>query len=671
MKERKSDDMKTVTDFLNLNIDDDVITEADEPSLPTEGTGGPDSLVEDVTPELNENESIETAPPMESIPENGADEVPPEPNDEGEDNHEIIMPDPNEAPDAKEKDKPAADAPIEDTPYDEIEDDGDKFDPSVLDTKKEEPVPDTTPGPDDKDQGNFEGPMKYVPLYQRREEGSLEGFGEDRYGDTPNNQYDMKEVNSINVLISSEASAVGEYTTAAKESKNHTLQRLYSDIANEERFHLEQLMYAKSQITGEIYIPHDPAIKDEYKELIAMGMDEETAMTTAVDKVGLMPREVSDEDMMEAAEDVLAMKEYFLSVLQSTNMVLEQLDDNGLKADASATIQEAYNELMGIDNEYVMEAMASSHNEKPFNPIKFIGSLITKIYTAILGFIKKFKMYINKMYTWNRKTMDWIKANGIKGLFADGIYLYCYNEKLASVDFPVIGQFLELAMNVTEKICEKCQVTEFSNKYDIGRQLRTSFQTVPFKTIEEGADKLKTTLLSKTKLIVTERNEDSIEALFFGMSKHKLVGIDTNGKKVRKSDNIHNQYEIALDISSVIIGAIKQAATALENLEKNTQSVFYTNRTEVYDPCMKSMMAVVKAVQKLESCLVADTQEIMTLNTKLLKMTQQGDAAGYNRLADSNGKPIMSADDVRGNAATNIDARGINYSGGRVRLIEK
>lgn len=117
------------------------------------------------------------------------------------------------------------------------------------------------------------------------------------------NEYDPKEVDRLNTLIASENSAIGEYFTASKETNVDVLRRLYSDIGEEERFHSEQLIFAKSQLTGEKYIPRDPDVRKEYEELLAMGMDEETAMTTAVDRVGLMPRggavELSPEEQVE------------------------------------------------------------------------------------------------------------------------------------------------------------------------------------------------------------------------------------------------------------------------------------------------------------------------------------------------------------------------------------
>ena len=76
---------------------------------------------------------------------------------------------------------------------------------------------------------------------------------------------------------------MNDYFEAGKNTNIEVLRRLYADIGAEERFHAEQLIYAKCVITGEKYEPRDPKVKEEYKELLEMGMDEDTALSTAFD----------------------------------------------------------------------------------------------------------------------------------------------------------------------------------------------------------------------------------------------------------------------------------------------------------------------------------------------------------------------------------------------------
>ena len=69
------------------------------------------------------------------------------------------------------------------------------------------------------------------------------------------NDYDPKDVELLLKLMASEADAMNEYLQAAKDTNNDTLRRLFADIGNEERFHMEQLLYAKCEETGEKYEP--------------------------------------------------------------------------------------------------------------------------------------------------------------------------------------------------------------------------------------------------------------------------------------------------------------------------------------------------------------------------------------------------------------------------------
>ena len=357
--------MALTTDFLNLEIEDDVVMEEETSSLPTSNTGASDSLVAELSDDLNlkPSEIDEPAPPMDSISDDtDKEDKPADIPENGEVSDEPIMPEtmPGDG-DAPTEEKKDYSAPVTDSPFDDSKD---VFTSGDFDEYKKDDLSDNMNDIEDDDNEEFakmreelskpaasvsvtvtddgsnEGPMKYVPLYQRRDTNDVSDFGSDNDFNGAQNQYDDKEITTINELVASEASALTEYTTAAKNSKLDTLQRLYSDIADEERFHLEQLLYAKSVITGEKYIPRDPDVKREYKELVALGMDEETAMTTAVDKVGLMPQGITPDDMIEAAQEVSEMREYFLSVVRNTSMVLEQLTDNGLPEDVSETIQE-------------------------------------------------------------------------------------------------------------------------------------------------------------------------------------------------------------------------------------------------------------------------------------------------------------------------------------------
>lgn len=661
--------MALTTDFLNLEIEDDVVMqEADEsaaPALPTENTGGGDSLVDELSDEmgLKPSEVDEPAPPMESISDNTEkDDKPADIPENGEISDEPIMPETMPGDDNAEKPEEKKDfsAPVTDSPFDEPKD---VFTSGDFDEYKKDDLSDNMNDIEDDDNEEFakmretlskpaasvsvtvtddggdEGPMKYVPLYQRRDTNDITGFGTDNNFDGPNNQYDEKEITTLNELVASEASALTEYTTAAKTSKIDTLQRLYADIADEERFHLEQLLYAKSVITGEKYIPRDPDVKREYKELVALGMDEETALTTAVDKVGLMPQPVTPDDMIEAAQEVSEMREYVASVIRNTSMVLEQMNEGGLPEDVSISIQESYNEIMGVEVEIFQEAVSNIKNDKTFNPITFLWNLVMKIYNALLAFIRKIKSYIKKMFASMQKSWDWIKSNGIKGLFSDGVRLYFYNEKIMDVDRAGIASYLQCCVDVTEKICDNCGIP-LKRIADVGSALGTEYQHISFRTVSDGVDAIRGILIAKSKVIITDNNEEELEALFFGYSKQKI------GKgKNKASANVYNTYEAALQIATSYFEMLKTVCEDLKNLDKNPQSVYFTHKTDVYDPCMKYMNTVVKFAQKLVNGLTSDLDECMKLNNRLFELTKQMDKGNMSN-PSNNGKPVKTYDSV-------------------------
>ena len=658
-----------MTDFLNLEIEDDVLQEADENTLPeannlpTENTGSGDSLVDELSDEmgLKPSEIDEPAPPMDSINDDtDKKDEPKQDVPEGEISQEPIMPETMPGDGEEPEEKKDFSAPVTDSPFDNIEDDDNedfaKQREEITNPEEANPAPDIpTPNEVANAEPEEEGPMKYVPLFQRRDTNDLTGFGTDNDFNGPSNQYDMDEVNTINELVASEASAMDEYTTAAKKSKLDTLQRLYSDIANEERFHLEQLLYAKSVITGEKYIPRDPDVKREYKELVALGMDEETAMTTAVDKVGLMPQGVDADDVLEAAKEVSEMREYCIAMIQNTNMVLEQLMDDDTD-EISEAVQEAYNSISDVAVENIFqEAVGNIKNEKTFNPFMFLIKLIEKIYNAIIAFIKKIKVYVKKFIAWHVKTWDWIKANGIKGLFSDGIRLYFYNEKIANVDLAGIGTYLQLCLDLTERICSNCGVSISYGKLgkELSKPLKTDFQHVNFPNIDEGCSDLKGMLVSKSKIVINDQNEEALEALFFGYSKKtiKAFGNDYG------SENIFHTYQLALDVASGVLIVLQDAAKQLNALEGNPQSVAFSHNTDVYKPSQKYMTVVVKCAQKMVNALTSDVDECMKICNKLAQLSNEFDKArattgknGYP-IDPATGQPFLNADMARKNGA--------------------
>lgn len=499
----------------------------------------------------------------------------------------------------------------------------------------------------------------YVPEYQRRmietqqSSNPLSTFGSDITGNTPNNQFNEEVVNKINELISSEYSALDEYLEATKITKDDTLMRLFSDIANEERFHAEQLTYAKSVITGEKYIPKDPDIKKEYDELVALGMDEESAMTTAVDKVGLYPN-VTEEELNDAASDVTFAQEALTNAILKTDMLLASYGID-IKSDSIAqTFMESYTIMEGIGN---LPTQTTQSVTSQFNIVDVIKKAINALIVAIKNFIQKLKIYINKLKVRSGKTFNWIKDHGIKGIFANGINLYFFNEKTSKVDTIEVLTYISILDRVTQMVADNCKIEGLNfkplPKFDDGEIMPPR---VP--TVDAGVTAIKGAVMQKSKVIVNEQNEEALSILFFGVSSRKLVFEEVD--KVF-SLNIFNIYQVLSGAVEQHMGVAKAVLDKLGELEQNPSSVYYTNKKDIYDGCVRAMDAVVKGYSKLSKCISADMAEAMKLNTSLIELTNQSDQKSN---ADNKVHTAVNPQTGRQyNTVEGIRAQGFNNNG--------
>ena len=441
---------------------------------------------------------------------------------------------------------------------------------------------------------------------EKYDDNDLDTFGSDNDGTSPNNDYDQEEINTLNELIASESSAIGEYLDAAKKTNVDILRRLYSDIGDEERFHSEQLMFAKASLTGEKYEPRDPEVKKEYEELLEMGMDEETAMTTAIDKHGLRGSDdVSEVDMEELEKDIevleYAVNQYSLNMDMLT-MICESSDDFR---------QEDLEEQIDIFIEQFC-FMEATHDVSPNsgsiasgNPFK----LIINGFRALLRFIKnianKIKVFIKRITTKSRERNAWIKKHGIKGLFQSGVHLYFYDDTKPSEvdDGPLL--YLELLNNIMQEISKSLNIPESFKNINVRGTFSSSKMLPPiqFKTIEDGLQKAKNVILTKSKVIVTDKNEAEITKIFFG--------IPGNGNL-----NIYMSLEAISEVFNKFAKSTEDFLKAFEDFQKNSHSIYYTNR-ELYNTRAKNLKEVNGTFNVFMKALTHDLKELVRLNNKI------------------------------------------------------
>lgn len=463
----------------------------------------------------------------------------------------------------------------------------------------------------------------------------ISGFGTDN--SDVQNEYDPREVERLNILIASENSAIGEYFTASKETNVDVLRRLYSDIGEEERFHSEQLIFAKSQLTGEKYVPRDPDVKEEYEKLLAMGVDEETAMTTAVDKVGLANRDrtISPEEDDQMREDLVADMEVLEYTLYQEALLFQIMTSPSIKTiyerdAATASFCEAYLENVDAMQSVFIEAVVDT-SSLPSSQQKVIPSLISgiinlikKCISAIKSAGQKFTQFWVGMREKRKSIQSWLKNHSVKDIFAKGYSMYLWDDNTKDFDFDDPAAFIILLYQLTIKIASQFNI----NVPDVPRKFNLpTGKYIKFNTIEDGLKIAQNAQFVKTKLIVDDNNAQTIAQKFFAYSGEKTNTTATSQEG--KSANVYNE----LGALSTDAGAfLKVAENVLQEIYKqqgqqggNTQS-----DPQKYNTAINQMKIVSNLYAKWINIINHDMQTMMKINNDVVTAArnemQSGDA---------------------------------------------
>jgi len=449
----------------------------------------------------------------------------------------------------------------------------------------------------------------------------LDSFGSDT--SDVQNEYDQKDVDALNKLIAAESEAINDYFDASKDTRNEDLRTLFSDIGHEERFHLEQLMYSKSILTGEKYEPRDPEVKKEYEELISNGMDEDEALSTAVEKHRIDGGNIDlDEVEQEAA--------YIYDTLRNSEILTEYC----CKAIEQKRVKNA---LMSAETKFVVEAFiqeslenvsqASKKDVKIKSPIDILIKGLTLSVKGIIRMGEVTRDALHKNNLKNARRKEWIKKHGIVELFRSGVALYFWNDKNNVYDINLACRYVDMLYRLSKDIGAKCGVrlTQDAQRKPIQNPLK-------YSSIEDGINILRGVVLTKTKIVVNENNKDIIANTFFGYTPDKIDVAVTHGKDknpVNDSANIYNRVDVALvltkdysEVSNAVLGALKR-------LEGDTNSVFYKNRA-LFDKSVSQMEFVVKKYQEFVSCLAYDLKVMTKLDNGMLQETRNRDEAEQN-----------------------------------------
>ena len=496
-----------------------------------------------------------------------------------------------EVPESTEEGEPKTEETPEDTSDEEV-----TFDDITLDDDDDD-------FSFEDDEMSFDEPSSYI---------DSDSIGSDNT--SVQNEYDPKELETLNKLIASELNASNEYWDANKNTKKPVLSKLYADIGDEERFHTEQLLYAKSQLTGEAYEPHDPEVKKEYEELKALGMDSETAMYTAIDKTSLRSfDDTSEEDTFEDIQESFLSLEYACTTYDLYSMIMESNSKVNINRCTSIIMESMIFEAVDTNDK-------NKHVKLPMNtnPLVMAGALFVKLLKLIKNLRIKLRRHREKSYKSMQLKRAWIKRHGIKGLFKSGIYLYFYDETRPSLPMlNVLYQLIDRVDAALAVICKDFRLGNY-NRYPLSYQ-QTGGKRIQFNNTKQAIAALQNIHLTKTKLIVTDENEDELEKKFFEVTNEKFK--DMNDKN--RSYNEYNSFDMGLQVAQDFLEKnVNEVMGRLDQMVQDANSIYYKKEQE-YKKLDDAMKVVSDTTNNIIKAVTNDLSEYAKVDNNALKAAME------------------------------------------------
>ena len=544
-----------------------------------------------------------------------------EPNDELDTDIDDVHSDLEDDSDDDNPDSEVEETETEETKETEetTDDDGDNEDVEI-ETSETEDAPKPTEGPDDYD---------------------LQDFGNHGGPDVPNNQYNEKDVEILNKLISSESDAINDYFDATTNTVDTNLSRLYGDIGREERFHLEQLMYAKSLITGEKYEPKDPEVKAEYEKLIGDGMDEDTAIITTMDKISI-EKPMDDEEFEDLKEDVAQTESYLIQSEMFTEMMLD--------TEVYSKLVQEYATEMDIYMEDVLNTNTLPKREKyGVNPIKWMIEQFWKFIKFLRKLGKLIREHLARSRAKRNKIKAYISKYGIGAIFQKGYSFYTYNDHTGKFTLDDMIKTSDLLYRTTMIIARNCGL-RINEPAPINAD-RYGYKPLPVNSAEQGEKFINGMLLTKSRLNIVDNNEEYIINTLFGFSNIKTdrytKTLDANGNEVTNheqlSNNFYNQTLVTLDHITIAAQYAGEVAKEIENLEGVPDSIYRRNY-ETWKKSVDQMKSVMKGFQRIINAMNHDINTMLKIDEYVIQLTNEHDAAqqsgqpynGETRYTDAN-----------------------------------
>lgn len=474
-------------------------------------------------------------------------------------------------------------------------------------------------------------------------------FGKDQ--SDVQNDYDQKEIDILMKLMASEADAMNEYMDGAKETNVDVLRRLYADIANEERFHMEQLLFAKSELTGEKYQPKDPEVKSEYEELLKMGMDEETAMQTAVDRCHIRGSISNDdgERTIEIQQDVETME-------MAINMFNAQFDNIMMMMESDQFKREDLNHAIDVFTEacYVQEEVYNTkmdnksggylNQNKKSGPVDLLKRAIGFLLRLLGQLISKFGEFLRRTRNRSNAIRNYVKRYGASALFASSketLKMYFVDIDAPACINDATETFLSL---VSDTFNATTRMIGSNFSLDTSRYNRDPRFNIG-GNVEKGIQILSGVQLVKTKMLIPqdESKQEAIAACLFGYNFNQKA-------QDGSSYNTLNRLKVYTDKWSVVMNAVSKQLDVMNTLHTQQGSIYYRNRKK-YDLAIKSFETIIKTCKAVVTALQSDINALMKLNNEAenisIKKTEekdQNDMNAYPELKQMNDQYKQSVD---------------------------
>jgi hypothetical protein len=438
------------------------------------------------------------------------------------------------------------------------------------------------------------------------------------------NDYDQKEVDILMKLMASEADAMNEYMDGAKETNVDVLRRLYADIANEERFHMEQLLFAKSELTGEKYIPRDPDVKSEYEELLKMGMDENTAMQTAVDKCHIRGISVSvddDADEMKETQEEVETLEY------AVEMFAENFD-SFMKEFEMSDREKSFDKFV---QEYLaMEAVTPEGKEVHKglelgrNPITVLMKAADFVIKLLVELCRKIKVFLDRVKRSSANFKNYVQQikmdpNGWKTFF-EPIMLYfmphydSLNGKRVAIMPREMYQWYMLAYDTVVECGKGMNINVNIQPDAIAQQYRA--QNIN-GDITKGAEMLNSIHLSREPMVKPADDDARNELIDMFMGYSDIIGEDG------KSYNMLGSYQKFADIWRELLKQTEAMMKALVSAQNQVNENPQLRNT--YELCMTGLNAVIKSSKAFAAAITKDINTIIKLDSDVYEAVRNKD----------------------------------------------